>query len=132
MFISPGEILMGREVENPLTPEMKQNLDKLLIAVNRMRAFWGKPLVVSSGYRPPAQNAAAGGAKASNHMKCAAVDFRDPNGDLARWLLANLHILEDCGLWMESPASTHKPETGARWVHVQIYPPKSGRRVFIP
>lgn len=126
MFVSPQEILMGRDVANPLTPEMKQNLDKLLVAVNRLRAMWGKPLVVSSGYRPPAANAAAGGAAKSNHMICAAVDFRDPKQELAKWLLQDLSILEDCGLWLEDPAST------PTWCHVQIFPPKSGRRVFKP
>jgi uncharacterized protein YcbK (DUF882 family) len=126
MFISPGEILNGREVANPLTPEMKVNLDKLLVAVNKMRAYWGKPLIVTSGYRPPAQNAAVGGAKKSNHMICAAVDFADPDGSLARWLLNDISTLEDCGLYLEDPASTKG------WVHVQIYPPASGRRIFKP
>jgi len=126
MFVGVHEILKGREVQNPLTPEMKQNLDKLLVAVNKLRAIWGKPLVVSSGYRPPAQNAAAGGAKASNHMICAAVDFRDNSQELAKWLITNLQVLEDCGLWMEDPQST------PTWVHLQVKPPKSGRRIFKP
>lgn len=125
MFISPQEILMGREVAAPLTPEMKQNLDILLVAVNKLRALWGKPLVVSSGYRPPAQNAAAGGAKASNHMICGAVDFKD-DGSLAKFLISRLDVLEACGLWLESPDKT------PGWVHVQIFAPKSGRRVFQP
>ena len=117
---------MSREVANPLTPEMKKNLDILLVAVNKLRAMWGKPLTVSSGYRPAAQNAAAGGAKKSNHMICAAVDFRDPDQSLAKFLISRLDILEACGLWMEDPAST------PTWCHLQIYPPKSGRRIFKP
>lgn len=117
---------MGREVANPLTPEMKKNLDKLLIAVNRLRAMWGKPLVVSSGYRPPAQNAAAGGAKKSNHMICAAVDFRDPDQELAKWLISRLDVLEACGLYMEDPSAT------PTWCHVQVIAPGSGRRIFRP
>lgn len=132
MFVGVHEILMGREVAAPLTPEMKKNLDKLLLAVNKLRAMWGKPLVVSSGYRPPAQNAAAGGATKSNHMICAAVDFRDPNQELAKWLISNLQVLEDCGLWMEDPSATRIGKGPDGWVHVQIYPPKSGRRIFKP
>lgn len=126
MFIHPNEILMGREVANPLTPEMKKNLDKLLIAVNRLRAMWGKPLVVSSGYRPPAQNTAAGGAKKSNHMICAAVDFRDPDQELAKWLISRLDVLEACGLYLEDPSKT------IGWIHVQVIAPGSGRRIFRP
>jgi hypothetical protein len=126
MFVNVHEILMGREVQNPLTPEMKQNLDKLILAANKLRAMWGKPVVISSGYRPPAQNAAAGGAAKSNHMICAAIDIKDPNQELAKFLISRLDVLESCGLWMEDPSKT------VGWVHVQIYPPKSGRRIFLP
>jgi hypothetical protein len=129
-FVAPHEILMGREVAHPLSPNAKMNLDRLLIAVNRLRALWGKPLIVSSGYRPAAINKAAGGAKASHHLHCAAVDFRDPEGLLARWLISRLDVLEACALWMEDPQYT-KNERG-RWVHCQIYPPKSGARIFKP
>lgn len=126
MFVSPYEILKGRDIQNPLTPEMKQNLDKLLIAVNRLRAHWGKPLIITSGYRPADINKAIGGAAKSKHMICAAVDIADPNKELAKWLLQDLSLLEDCQLWMEDPAST------STWVHLQIYPPASGRRIFKP
>jgi len=125
-FVHPNEILMGREIANPLTPESKKNLDRLLIAVNRLRAMWGKPLVVSSGYRPAATNAKVGGAKQSHHMTCAAVDFVDKDGSLARWLISRLDVLEACALWIEDPQQT------PGWLHCQIYPPKSGRRIFKP
>ena len=126
LFITPQEILMGRDAANPLTPEAKKNLDRLLLAVNRLRALWSKPLVVSSGYRPAAINAKVGGAKQSHHMTCAAVDFVDMDGSLARWLISRLDVLEACALWIEDPQHT------VGWVHVQIYPPKSGRRILKP
>ncbi len=128
MFIKPSEILMGREIAHPLTPELKANLDKLLIAVNRLRAFYGKPLVVSSGYRPAPFNKAAGGAKSSSHLTCEAVDFRDDpkEAPLAKWCLENLNILESCGLYLEDPAAT------VGWIHVSTRRPKSGNRVFKP
>jgi hypothetical protein len=125
-FIAPYEILKGRDIAHPLTEEYKKNLDRLLISVNRLRALWGKPLVVSSGYRPAAINAAVGGAKASHHMTCAAADFVDTEGLLARWLISRLDVLEACALWMEDPQ--HTPG----WTHCQIYPPKSGNRIFKP
>lgn len=125
-MITPQEILMGREVENPLTAEAKKNLDRLLICVNRLRAMYGKPMVVSSGYRPAAINAKVGGAKQSHHMTCAAVDFVDKDGALAKWILSRPDVLQACALYLEDPASTKG------WIHVQIYPPKSGRRIFEP
>jgi hypothetical protein len=126
MFISPQEVLMGREVEYPLSPEIKANLDKLLIALNKFRAFYGKPMVVTSGYRPGKYNTAAKGAKNSSHLTCEACDFADPDGALDLWCTQHLDILEECGLWLESPQNT------PGWTHLQIRPITSGNRVFIP
>lgn len=124
--ITRKEVLMGRDVANPLTPEMETNLETLLIAVNLIRDLYGKPMTVSSGYRPAAANAAAGGAKRSAHLTCEAVDFADPDRKLMQWLLRNLDILEKAGLYLESPIGT------PHWCHLQTRPPKSGKRVFIP
>lgn len=117
---------MGREVAHPLTPELEANLERLLTALNAFRKAYGKPMVVSSGYRPAAINASVGGAKASNHVVCLACDFRDTDGALAAWCLSRLEVLESCGLWIESPALT------AGWIHLQAVPPRSGARVFRP
>lgn len=130
-MISRDEILMGRDRDYPLTPDLMQNLDKLLIAVNKLRDAWGKPLIVTSGYRPGHYNKSAKGAIKSAHTTCEAVDFKDADGEFGKWCLANLPLLEECGLYMESPAYTHEPP-GKRWIHVQIRPTKSGKRVFIP
>jgi uncharacterized protein YcbK (DUF882 family) len=126
-MISKAEILMGRDKAHPLDQECQENLQKLLTAVNLLRKHYGKPMFVSSGYRPAAINAKVkGAAKKSNHMICAAVDFRDVDRKLSEFCMKNLHILEACGLWLEDPAAT------PTWLHVQIYPPRSGRRVFKP
>lgn len=126
-MISSQDILMGREVAAPLTPELKQNLDKLLIALNRFSMSCPISLTVSSGYRPPAINAVTPGAAAhSNHMICLAADFHDHDGSLDQWCLDNPSVLEDCGLYQESPTTT------VGWCHLQAISPKSGHRVFIP
>ncbi len=124
--ITETEYLMGREVAAPLTPEMHGNLEKLLIALNLIRDLYGKPMTVSSGYRPPAVNAAtSGAARASAHMTCEACDFADTDRQLVRWCLRNMDILEQAGLYMESPINT------PTWVHLQTRAPRSGKRVFI-
>ena len=124
--VSRDEVLMGRDKEFPLTPELEANLAKLLPAINKFRDIYGKPLKVSSGYRPGAFNQAAGGAKKSNHMLCLAVDFQDVDGSLKLYCSNNLKVLEECGLYLEDPAST------PTWVHLQCVPPRSGNRVFKP
>jgi hypothetical protein len=84
--------------------------------------------IVSSGWRPPDINGATpGAALRSLHMQCLAVDLFDPDGDLDDWLLANADtVLRDLALWLEHPAATKG------WAHVQLRPPRSGRRVFYP
>lgn len=124
--VSEAEYLMGRDKLAPLSSVLSANMEKLLIAANLIRDLYGKPLAVSSGYRPPTQNAAAGGAGKSCHLTCEAIDFADPKGDLARWLLANMDILEQARLYMESPMKT------VGWVHLQTRAPRSGKRVFLP
>ena len=124
-MITREEILMGRDKAAPLTPEMEKNLEKLLVAINKFRAIYGKPMTITSGYRPPNINAnTPGAAKKSNHMVCLAVDFKDADGSLDAFCMNNLAVLEKCGLWLES--SEHTPG----WCHLQCVPPASGKRVF--
>jgi zinc D-Ala-D-Ala carboxypeptidase len=123
--ITEAEVLMDRDKQNPLTPEMRQNLEKLMVAINLVRDLYGKPLTVSSGYRPAAQNAAAGGASKSCHLTLEAVDFADADRKLTKWCLKNLDILASAGLYMESPVNT------PTWVHLQTRAPASGKRIFL-
>ena len=39
MFITREEILMDREKQHPLTPELEENLDRLLIVLNNLHLF---------------------------------------------------------------------------------------------
>jgi len=89
-MVTRDEILMGRDKQYPLDGIMEANLEKLLRAVNKFRAVYGKPLKVTSGYRPEAINATVkGAAKKSNHTQCLAVDLADSDGKLAEYCLKN-------------------------------------------
>jgi hypothetical protein len=83
-------------------------------------------MIVSSGYRPGAYNKAAGGAQRSLHMTCQACDFRDPDGQLDLWLMRNVGMLQDFGLYLEHPEWT------PGWTHLQSVAPVSGSTVFKP
>lgn len=131
LMITREEILMGRIKYEDLSPEMQENLEKLLVAVNEIRKAYGKPMIVSSGYRSPEKNAAIGGAKRSLHMQCLACDFRDADGKLDEWCLQNQDLLESLGLWQESP--DHTPN----WCHLDLgkrdtTKPRKHKRVFNP
>lgn len=128
-MISRNEVLMGRDKDHPLTSELESNLNKLLTALNKFRKAYGKPMSVSSGYRPGTFNSAAGGAKKSAHMECLACDFRDPDGSIDAFAIEcdKNGLLKQWGLWLEHPDHTKG------WCHLDIRD-RGNRKsnVFIP
>lgn len=128
-MISKAELLDGRDKQyaKDYTQEISDNLDLLLVVINQVRAAYGKPMTVSSGWRPPSINAATpGAAKKSTHMVGNAVDIKDPDGSLMKWVLANLDLMQKLGIYLEDFRWT--PD----WVHFQRVPPASGKRIFVP
>lgn len=99
-------------------------MENLLTKLNILREKWGKPMTITSGYRPGRYNTAAGGARNSAHLTCEAVDIADADGSLKKYLLKNLDLLEKAGLWMEHPDRTPS------WCHLQTRAVKN--RVFNP
>jgi zinc D-Ala-D-Ala carboxypeptidase len=92
--------------------------------VEKVRAHFGKPVYINSGYRCPALNAAVGGAGNSQHCKGEAIDMEIPgmaNADLAKWVRDNLdfdQIILEC----------YKPGVPASgWVHCS-YKAEGGNR----
>lgn len=115
----------------PTTPEIDANLAILLDKINQVRTAWAKPMTVTSGLRSQAQQdglIAAGKSTASKskHLTGQAVDIYDPDNSLKEWVQDNMDMMETIGFWFEDFGST------PNWVHFQIVPPASGKRVFIP
>jgi uncharacterized protein YcbK (DUF882 family) len=115
----------------PTNPVIDKNLALLLERMNELRAIWGKPMIVTSGLRSEAQQAeliAQGKTKArvSLHLSGAACDIADKNGELGKWALENEVTLQRIGIWCEHPSAS------LGWLHCQVFPPKSGKRFFLP
>jgi hypothetical protein len=115
----------------PTTAIIDSNLQTLCQRLNKIRKAWGKPMLVTSGLRSEKQQAElikAGKSNApkSKHLLGLAADISDPEGELAKWCLQNVELLEEVELWVEHPDYT------PGWLHMQACPPKSGRRFFIP
>lgn len=116
--------------------DVQKNLMDLLEKGNKIRTAYGKPMIINRGYSSPEEQIAIYKKKGitdlnkipmhSAHLVGAAMDVNDPKQELQKWCLANLNLLESVGLWCEDFKSTPV------WVHLQIYPPKSGNRFFIP
>ena len=120
---------MGRDRRFPdeLTDEKRANAEETIDKANQLLERFGETRKVNSGWRPASINSATvGAAPKSKHMTCEAIDLEDKDGSFGRWCLENLEELASIGLWMEDPAHTKN------WVHLQIVPPRSGRRTFIP
>lgn len=124
-YISVTEYLMGRAKPEELTAEQTANMNTLIPRINDFLERFGQYRAVNSGYRTPAVNAGTpGAAPKSNHLICAAIDLEDADCKLHAFAKANTLYLEELGLWCE--------ERQGGWLHLQIYPPKSGKRFFKP
>lgn len=120
-----------------LTEEQEVNLPILHRRINIIREKRALSMVVTSGVRSVedhkriyTEKARKAGMTAfrvpmgSMHLKGAAVDIYDPGGELYRWCKENEGVLVEAALWCEEGTNG--------WVHFQIYPPKSGKRWFLP
>ena len=140
MRITLDHYLMGRDAVyfHDFTPEIKANAERTVTLTNALLAVLeteGIPLeahpntlsIVASGWRPPQiNNQVKGAAVRSKHMAGEAVDLYDPDGLIDEYLLKHPEPLISLGLYQEHPSATKG------WAHVQIVPPKSGKRVFYP
>ena len=142
MAIVRNEILKNQKCP----PELEDNLNQLLKAMNIIRSAYGKPMIVSSGYRSRDRQIEIYANKAckkefpfedgvfvmskvplgSSHLYCTACDISDPKGELKAWIKKNIPLLEKAGLYCEDFNYTNT------WVHFQTTKPKSGKRFFVP
>lgn len=105
--------------------EIEANLQVLLERLNIVRKAYGKPMIITSGLRSTSDQARINpSAPKSKHLIGAAADVLDRDGSFYDWCKANQKILEKAKLWCE--------ERRGPWQHLQIFPPGSGKRWFIP
>lgn len=109
------------------TPEQGANLVILLDRLNQVRNEYKTPMVVTSGLRSMEdQQRINPSAPKSKHLLGQAADIADPIGTLRDWVLGHMALMESIGFWFEDFGHTKG------WVHFQIVPPASGKRIFIP
>ncbi|MEZ0209241.1 MAG: D-Ala-D-Ala carboxypeptidase family metallohydrolase [Candidatus Paceibacterota bacterium] len=128
-MITKDELLAGRDetFKDEYTQQISDNLDVLLQKINVIRSAYGKPMKVTSGWRPASINGMIkGAAPKSNHITGHAVDIFDSSGALWNWCLQNLDLLKATGLYLEDRRWT------PTWVHFQTIRPSSKKRIFIP
>ena len=115
-------------IDNTASPEVVENLVYLCVNVlEKIRAHFGKPITINSGYRGPKLNKAIGGAKTSQHLTGQAADIEIAGVDnltLFSWIRDTLEFDQ---LILEY----HKigiPDSG--WVHVSWNSSRNKKQVL--
>ncbi len=112
--LTASQIAARSHIDNTPPGEAMVNLQKLAAMLEEVRALLGHPLIISSGYRSPALNAAVGSATTSHHLLGGAADFTCPAFGSP---LAVARKIADSGI----PFGQLIHEFGA-WVHISILP----------
>ena len=103
----------SRKVENTPTVEAIVNLCRLCNEVlEPARKIYGRPIIVTSGYRCPKLNNLVGGVKTSRHLTGQAADLRIESKELGRKLFDALKTQPG----IDELLFEHKGN--ASWIHV--------------
>lgn len=71
----------AKGIDNAPTPAIRAKLETLITnCLDPIRQLYGRAIIVSSGYRSPALNAAVGGVSNSQHIKGEAADLQPASG----------------------------------------------------
>lgn len=118
----------ARKIDNTPNEEVKKNLQNLIEHIlDPLREKYGKPIVVSSGYRSEKLNRAIGGSKTSQHCIGQAVDIhatvnsRKNNMEIFK-------LIKDMKLPYDQLIYEYGDNTGPDWVHVS-YGPRNRRQI---
>ena len=108
-------------IDNTPSFEIVDHLRELTDTVlDPLRAAWGKPIRVSSGYRSPRLNTAVGGAPTSVHQIGFAADLQ-ASGSFAKFRDFVVAWFETTGTRFDQLLLESNRKTGAKWIHVGLY-----------
>ena len=103
--LTKSQTASRRGLDNTPTPQVEKNLKNLAETILQpLREKLGKPIVINSGYRSPAVNAAVGGSATSAHRFGHAVDLVVPSyagGDVKKLCQYIVKFLKDNNIAFE-------------------------------
>lgn len=105
------------KVDNTPNEEQKEHLIELMEFMDGFRAFWGGPIIVSSGFRCEELNELVGGAKNSAHKYGYAVDFVPANNKKKECYEAFKEYLKDKEF---DELLLEKNSKGSIWIHFAL------------
>lgn len=116
------------KIDNSPTSSVEANLVQLVDNIlDPLRARYGKPIHVSSGYRSKRLNAAVGGVSNSQHLYGQAADILGHDRSIGETKKL-FQLIQDMRLPFDQLILEHS-RYGSYWVHVS-YSPKNRRQVI--
>ena len=114
-------------IDNTPTPKIIDNLQQLVDNVlDPLRMHWGRPVIVTSGYRCPKLNKAVHGDPHSQHITGQAADIRTVSDDRTENMKL-LRLLLSLKLPFDQVIAEYVDGQGRPdWIHVSFSPLKRG------
>ena len=112
-------------IDNTPTSEAVSNIDDLVTNVlDNLRDGWGRPIIVTSGYRCKELNAAVGGTRNSQHLKGQAADIVSDDFEafrrfVRRWCKDN-----------EFDQCIFEHGGGREWIHISYVEGRNRRQII--
>lgn len=111
----------------PIPDRFADNAIRILRVADMLREWMGEPLLLTSGYRDVATNAAVGGSSGSSHISAAAVDLRVVKAHLRAD--ANLRLRRGAALiWIGYPDLVAGVGLYAQNIHLDVTTQSKARR----
>lgn len=110
-----------KNIDNTPTFEIVEHLDRLVDEfLDPLRAAYGMPIRISSGYRCPALNKAVGGAPTSVHQNGDAADLQ-VGGSFNKFRDFVVEWVKKTGTKFDQILLESNKKTGAKWIHIGLY-----------
>ena len=107
-----SETASKHKIDNPPSAEIIANLTALVDNVlDPLREAWGRPIIVTSGYRCEVLNKLVGGAPTSQHKQGQAAD-------ISAGSIEDNKKLFDLAIKLKLPYDQIIDEYGYKWVHI--------------
>ena len=101
----------------PQDAEIIEHIEELIEFVDGVRAAWGGPLIVTSGYRCPQLNEKVGGSKTSAHLTGYALDIVPANNQKDKFFLFFKDYLKDKDF---DELLLERGSNGRIWIHFAL------------
>ena len=127
--VTRSETAKRRGISNMPTPEHIENFKKLAINIFQpIREHFGKPIIISSGYRSAELNKAIGGSLSSQHCSGEAIDIDMDGTDITNAQIFN--YIKD-NLNFDQMIWEFGTDANPDWVHVSFAANRSQRKQIL-